>query len=342
MKKILSIILVYGMMITILAACGDVTEQEDVLYLPAEQPAVEIDVPNEELVVEETLEQEASLLLSDIMGYWILAHATNEAGEMVYVVYSDWLAHAIEIRDDYTFTWFAYGSISGDLVYIGENSFVATNLVASSEGEIWLPEGDEITISYDAESGLLRYTRVFNDPHGPTADTQHQLFERADGSPFPEESALLLSSVQVNFENEYLLSWFDNFHMFDYSQLSGFESDFGAYIVLWSNFQMMDFSIISLTNDFTDEGIVITAVDSWLVAGEVLPGEAIVLESYIGSGSLPTSGFSFEDEHGETRFFTFFENMGYPYEPGPYRWLVQEFDVHTGQIISLMASALVE
>ena len=107
-----------------------------------------------------------SVSLLDLAGTWVISHATDEAGEEIEIPYTDWLPWTLEIREDYTFTWRVYGRLYGDLIYAGNGSFTGVNLVAWSEGETWYPEGDEVTISYDPQSGLLRYTRVIEgSPH---------------------------------------------------------------------------------------------------------------------------------------------------------------------------------
>jgi hypothetical protein len=88
--------------------------------------------------------------------------------------------------------------------------------------------------------------------------------------------------------------------------------------------------------DFSHEEILISPTNAWPVADKVLPGEAVVVHSYLPTGTLPSTGFSFVDEYGTRRYFTFVENMGYPYDPGPYRWLIREFDWTTGELGVLM------
>lgn len=108
---------------------------------------------------EPTMTESASLL--DLVGTWVISHATDEMGEEVELPYRDWLPWTLEIRADSTFVWTVYGRLSGDLTYAGDGSFTGVNLVAWAEGETWYPEDDEIIISHDPQSGLLRYTRVF-------------------------------------------------------------------------------------------------------------------------------------------------------------------------------------
>jgi len=206
MKKYLIFALVI-VLVPILTACdhmiaGGSDIEQDVPYVETTAEADEELEPEPELESEpelttdesEPMEQEAtpidtselegSVQLSDLVGYWRLSHATDEAGVEVGVPYSDWLFYVIEIFENNSFRRFAYGTLSGDLIYAGNNSFTAINLVAQSEGITWYPEEDEITISYDPQSGFLRYTRVFNYPSGPTADTTHMYYVRIDSLPW--------------------------------------------------------------------------------------------------------------------------------------------------------------
>ena len=337
MKKnitVLTAMLLLG--VFMFTACGTNDPVEPEPAVTAEPPVIEAtpvyETEPEPASVEVCSVAETYALLSEITGFWLLSHATDEAGESVDVGYSDWLIYTIEIRGDYTFTWSAYGALSGELIYAGDNSFTAFNLVAKSEGQTWYPEADEVTISYDSQSGLLRYTRVFNYPDSPTADVQIMYYTRMEESPYAE-SVFQTSIVKIDFATGELLSNFSHVYEFDYSEVHDAEVEFGVDLVFWSDILIKDFSIIAVYFD-----AVISVIDAWDVASEILPGEAIVVNAYHGGSSLAASGFSFVDENGVTRYFIFVENMGYPYEPGPYRWLVHEFDGTTGQIIELMVS----
>jgi len=150
------------------------------------------------------------------------------------------------------------------------------------------------------------------------------------------ELPVLPSFLWVEDATEESMYEFTVLHEFDFFQIDGFESNWD--IVMWADVLMADFSIITLSLEFEDEELHIFVEESWLVADEIGVGDGLVIHGYHGSCTLPRSGFSFVDEEGDTRYFALIENMGYPYEPGPYRWILLEFDNNTGELIGRMLS----
>jgi len=190
MKKMIFMFTMFALIGLTLTACSESAPSEPAALpdsIPPEaspSPTPELSPsPTPELNPSPTPEPEGSVLLFDLVGFWLLSHATDETGAVVEVTYSDWLTHAIEIREDGSFSWHAYGALFGDLIYARDNHFTAVNLVATSEGETWYPDKDEVTISYDPETGLLRHTRVFGYPFDQI-DIQHQYFVRTDVPPW--------------------------------------------------------------------------------------------------------------------------------------------------------------
>ena len=155
--------------------------------------------------------------------------------------------------------------------------------------------------------------------------------------PEPLET-LKTSDVQISFTTDDLLSSFNNTFDLDYSDVQGTTTESGSDIVLWSNAPMRDFSILKVEYFDINNDSSFSIVETWVVASEVLPGEAVILSGYFGTGMFPSSGFRFVDENWVTHYFTFTENMGYPNEPGPYRWLIWEFNGITGEKGSLLVS----
>ena len=102
----------------------------------------------------EIVEPHAEITELSLAGRWELADSTE-------FVYSDWLTMYITIFADNTFFWQAYGNVRGDLVQTSDYEFIVTNIVAQSEGEMWLPDRDD-RLTYDPQTGILRYSR-FNE-----------------------------------------------------------------------------------------------------------------------------------------------------------------------------------
>jgi hypothetical protein len=138
---------------------------------PTQEPTPEATPElTQEATQESTAEPEFPISLSDLVGIWSLSHSVNADGEEGLPVYHDWLIYTLEILSDGSFWWAAYGTLSGDLTQVGDYAFEASNLVATSEGMTWSPEGDIVRITYNPETGLLQFYRGFLWEDGPTAD----------------------------------------------------------------------------------------------------------------------------------------------------------------------------
>ena len=146
------------------------------------------------------------------------------------------------------------------------------------------------------------------------------------------------SIVQIAYATDELLSDFDFIYEFDYKIVHDINTVSEQNIVLWADVPLKDFSIIKVETDIVDDNALVSMVDAWKVADVVEPGQAVVIKGYFGTGKLPGSGFRFVDENWVTHFYSFIENMGYPEEPGPYRWLIWRFNGTTGQRDGLMVS----
>ena len=176
------------------------------------------------------------------------------------------------------------------------------------------------------------------DENEETTDEVEEIDEGA-GSEIAQEPRIIPnqpSFLWIDKGSDSLINEFSTLYEFDYFLVHGFQ--FEGSIVMWAEIPMRDFSIITVNHEFTDENMYAFVEESWLVAHEVLVGEGIVINGYHGSGTLPTSGFAFTDENGQTRYFTFIENMGYPTDPGPYRWIILEFDNTAGHFVARMFS----
>jgi hypothetical protein len=142
--------------------------------------------------------------------------------------------------------------------------------------------------------------------------------------------------LQIASANDELLSGFSYLHEVDYAivhEARGFFVESDVNLVVWSNTYLRDFALLSFTicsegdqRQYLPVGFPSsTAFDTFGKIPELVPGQAFVINSYFGLGTLPGSGITFIDESGESRYFAFMQNQGYgdgDAEP----WLIWEFE----------------
>jgi len=130
--------------------------------------------------------------------------------------------------------------------------------------------------------------------------------------------------IQIDVATDELLSTFTNLHRVDI-RIPG-DSE-GVTLVVWANHALPSFAVITLTHDLLEDSDEwgFRPTDSFGSAEMLLPGEAFVIENYMGLGTLPHRGISFSDENGgNTRVFFFQENHAYPEHGG--QWIIQEIE----------------
>jgi len=133
-----------------------------------------------------------------------------------------------------------------------------------------------------------------------------------------EETVIQIASVE-----DMPLTSFSNYHEVDYSQIRG-DGVSGTRLVIWANTPIRNISLLSVVADIVEDEWIYIPTGTYGTVSELLPGEAFVINAYIGLGTLPGSGITFTDTDGEQRYFVMIENMGYP-EAGD-RWLIWEFE----------------
>ena len=280
MKKLIYLISILTLLL-IATAC---TPTPDPVPIPPLEPT-----PTATIAPEETPEPEEepqALPALDLVGRW--AHVeftiseTIDGEETPGTVY-DWLNMWLEIREDNTFLWVAYGTIEGSLVQTGEHSFSATNLAAHSEGETWYPEEDQ-WLEYFPQTGLIRYTR-FN-PYGMFY--MHDYFA-------PD----VIADVRVQVATEELLNQFAAFHEFIEFDEPGYQR-----ILITTDRVLRDFHFISISmEEFADGELALMAEEFLYTVAEVTPDMPFVV-TWMDQGTIPHRGISFRDENGQMRGFT--------------------------------------
>ena len=135
----------------------------------------------------------------------------------------------------------------------------------------------------------------------------------------PEELNLRIDAASDEF--------LDTFLYLHQTDLGAPEFGEGVTLVLWANRPLANVAVVRLEahllEDRNEWGFM--PLDNFGYAQMLQPGEALVINNYMGLGTLPHLGISFTDESGEdTKFFFFQENHAYP-EHGD-RWVIQEIE----------------
>jgi len=130
--------------------------------------------------------------------------------------------------------------------------------------------------------------------------------------------------IQIDVATDELLSTFVNLYHADI-RVPG--QDEGATLVIWANQPLSHFNVAMLIPDALEGGDEwgFRPTDSFGSVSVLLPGEAFVIENYVGAGTLPNRGISFTDENGENiRVFFFQANQAYPEHGG--QWIIREIE----------------
>ncbi|MCL2828597.1 MAG: hypothetical protein FWD99_07680 [Oscillospiraceae bacterium] len=97
-------------------------------------------------------------------------------------------------------------------------------------------------------------------------------------------------------------------HMLDYSELRG-DAEFGDTLMIQTYTPLRDFAVINMSNDALNDEIIFFPLESFGTVENFLPGEAFIIHSYMGVGTLPWSGITFLDENGQRHYFAIIQNQ---------------------------------
>jgi len=157
----------------------------------------------------------------------------------------------------------------------------------------------------------------------PPVETPVEEPDEEEAPPEEEQEDYGELEIQIASVEDMPLSNFSNYYEVDYSQIRG-DGVIGTRLVIWANAPLRNLSLLSVTPDIIDDEWIYVPVGTYGTVSELLPGEAFVINAYVGLGTLPGSGITFTDIDGQQRYFVMIENMGYP-EAGD-RWLIWEFE----------------
>ena len=124
---------------------------------------------------------------------------------------------------------------------------------------------------------------------------------------FPED---LL--IQIDMATDELLSLFTNLHTIQVEEI-------GIPLVIWANQPLHDVFIIGFTSEWIEGRYdwEFTPTERFGSIDILQPGEAVVVENYMGAGTLPKRGISFFDTDSQVRrVFVFRQNQAYPEHGG--------------------------
>jgi len=111
--------------------------------------------------------------------------------------------------------------------------------------------------------------------------------------------------IRIALAYDKLLSAFDYLYELDYTLVreartgGGVEKFNGDRLVVWADAPLYDFALLLFGNDSINSELLFIPIDSFGSVYELLPGQAVVINSYVGFGVLPWSGVTFVGEtHG--------------------------------------------
>jgi len=143
--------------------------------------------------------------------------------------------------------------------------------------------------------------------------------DAADDNAQNDEPAELI--IQVEKADDINLADFENLHDFHIRED-------GAKLVIWANMTLANFSVAWLAGDFVNDELVFTVHNYAAYTQTINVGEAAVLRYYMGQGTLPHMGVSF-DAGGVRRYFIVQQSM----MDG--QWRISEFEPWTGDMANL-------
>jgi len=127
--------------------------------------------------------------------------------------------------------------------------------------------------------------------------------------------------IQIAVVNDEILNTFDHIYEFDYTVLrrardmGDVENLNGDTLAIWADTPLRHFEVMAVAPDSINDEFVFIPLETFGLVEELLPGQAFVIHSYVGLGTMPASGFTFMDENGETRYFAMIHDESGSIEP---------------------------
>jgi len=92
----------------------------------------------------------------------------------------------------------------------------------------------------------------------------------------------------------------------------------GDRVMIQTNVPLRDFALITFTVDMDEYELWYIPENTYGMVAEFSPGDAFIINRYMGMGTLPRSGVTFIDQYGERRYFAIQHDHSLGLEPSPY------------------------
>jgi len=92
----------------------------------------------------------------------------------------------------------------------------------------------------------------------------------------------------------------------------------GDRVMIKTNLPLRDFALITFNVDMDEYELWYIPENTYGMVAEFSPGDAFIINGYMGMGTLPRSGVTFIDQYGERRYFAIQHDHSLGLEPSPY------------------------
>jgi len=136
------------------------------------------------------------------------------------------------------------------------------------------------------------------------------------------------NTLQLHIAQATETAHFTTIHELDYSTVHPhIDVPSRMNLAIWANVPLRDFAVISIFNDIVESNLLWFPQERFGEIAVLQPGEGFLVNGYVGQGTMPSSGITFVDENGDTRYFTMQENAA---DMGGEPWILREFEPSDG------------
>ena len=92
----------------------------------------------------------------------------------------------------------------------------------------------------------------------------------------------------------------------------------GDRVMIQTNVPLRDFALVALVSDMDEHELWYIPKATYGTVAELSPDDAFIINGYVGFGTLPRSGVTFIDQHGQQRYFAMQHDHSLGLKPSPY------------------------